>query len=346
MAALSRPRTAAALLWMGFLAELGCGTQGDASVLPDLWPRPGLSGYVFANPDAPELFEQSGWDLDEPAAAPEPASGGILVWGRMAPGRSPQASQLFSARVPSLDSPGKLEPALSPSLPWEGQGLRSPSVASPELPLLFYQGEDGSVGVADRDGESLKKRPLAAPLASAARLGGGRRVGRIGAALEPDQTGGRLRLYYTLDDSEVYVAEASVAQVMSAGLAQASAGVDWQVHPLGLTASDFKVPPGDPKAVPAEHIAELSVRRVVTPAGRVRWDLFLQARTSSDSALVVASAYAQKIGGERFAQVLAPLLATQGSTLHSPIVTSLRSRPLLLVGLEEVRTSIAAAVLP
>lgn len=337
--------------FLGFIVA-GCGTQGDASVLPDTWPRAGLSGYAFLDPDAPELLSQPGFDLDQPAAVQR--DGVLTIYGRMAPPKTPLVSELFAARVPSLDAPEEPQPVLGPTLAWEGQGLRGPSIAEAELPLLFYQGEDGSIGVAEREGDTLKKTSLGEPLASAAQLGAGRRVGRVACVLDrgPDaaQSPGHIaeffRLYYTVDDSEVYVAVAAAEPVLAA--AHAGTAIDWQVHPIELSAANFLVPPGDTKAVAAERISELSARRVVTPAGRVRWDLFVVASGSRKDYPVAASAWAEasRDARERFTPSSSPLIATTDGTLLSPTVTTFLRKPLLLIGLRQVQTSIAAAVLP
>ena len=326
---------------------ISCGTQGDASVLPDRWPRSGLSGYAFFDADDPEFLAQPGWDLDQPAAATG-TDGALYVFGRMAMSRGPALSQLFASRAASLDAPDEPISALEATLPWEGGGLRGPSIADAELPLLFYQAEDGSIGLADRDGATLRKRSLDAPLISAAQLGLGRKVGRAACVYDPGLAGGQLRIYYTVDDVEVYVAVAAAEPVLRAGSTPAPVAIDWQVRPVGLFAAQFNVPPGDAKAVPAERILELSARRIVTPAGRVRWDLFLVAAAKTDSALVAASAYAEGTSGfgERFSISQVPLIKTTDGTLLSPTVSSFAGRPLLLVGLRQVQTVIAAAVLP
>lgn len=332
-------RLAAALAALGALAT-GCGTQGDASILPDKWPLAGLTGYAFRDADEPALLAAPGYDLDEPTALQDLSSGGVVVWGRIAPARMTLPTQLFRARVAALDSPDDTEAVLSATLPWEGAGLRGPSFADPQQPLLFYQGEDGSVGLARLDGDQVTKLSTAAPLVSAALLGGGRKVGRVSAALDPDDDDGTLRLYYTVDDAEVYVAEAAASAVLGGG------AVSWQVRPARLVAADFQVPPGDTKAVPAERISELSVRRTVTPAGQVRWDLFLVASADTKSALVAASAYADPNDHEHFAPVASTPLKASSGTLLSPTVTTFHGRPLLLAGLHTVQTVIAAGVLP
>lgn len=323
---------------------LGCGTRGDASILPDKWPLAGVAGYVLRDVDEPMLLLSPGFELDEPAAQPDPTSGGLTIWGRIARNKQPLPSQIFRARVAELDNPGEPETALEPTLPWEGGGLGGPSFVAAPQPLLFYQGEDGSVGLARLDGDAVTKLTTAAPLATAALLGGGRKVGRVSAALAPaagaDSGADTIRLYYTVDDAELYAAEAPLGSVLS------GQAVNWQVRPVKLRAADFQVPPGDSKAVAAEHVSQLSVRRAITPAGRARWDLFLVATAGTESALVAATAYAEPSGHERFAPVPTALLKTSEGTLMSPTGTSFHGWPLLLAALHTVQTGIAAAVLP
>lgn len=329
---------------LALLASLGasCGTQGDASALPDRWPRAGLDGYTFFNADDPTLLAQPGVDLDEPAALPDGA-GGLLIFGRMTPTDTSQPSQIFEASVPTLDQPGSPRAALAPSLPWEGGKLRGPSVPDASMPFVCYQGEDGSVGLAELAGDTLKKVSLTAPIASAADLGGGKPVGRAACVHDHNAVSDRFRIYYTVDDSAIYVAEADAAPVFAP-----NAPIAWQVRPIGLSASRFNVPPGDTKAVPAEHISELSARYTVTPADRGRWDLSIVASAGSKQSLVVASAYASPAGSaaESYFAGSVPLITTTDGALQSPALCTYRQQPLLLVGLQMVRSVIAAAVLP
>jgi hypothetical protein len=331
------------------VAAVGCGTRGDASVLPDKWPRAGLSGYTLYDADSPFLLSRPGFELDEPAALPDPESGGLTVFGRMVRNQMAQPTQLFRAPVPALDSGGEPELALEATLPWEGAGLRGPSFADAAQPLLFYQGQDGSVGLARLEGDAVVKLTTAAPLATAAQLGAGRQVGRVGAALDEGPGSGMLRLYYTVDDAEIFVAEAAAASVLQTAPDRPGSipnWPDWQVRPLRLGAADFQVPPGDSMAVTAEHISSLSVHRTVTPAGRVRWELFLTASAGKTSSIVAAAAYAEPGGQERFTPVATAVLKTSEGTLLSPMVTTFHGRPLLLAGLHTVQQGIAAAVQP
>jgi hypothetical protein len=337
------------LLGGGLLGLFGCGTTGDVSALPDHFPRAGLSGYVARHPDAPPLAALAGADLDEPTLQlPTADSTSFTLWGRLATATMPQRSQLFRLELPSLDGSADAgpEPGLTATLPWEGQGLHGATwLNDSQPPILLYQGEDGSVGLASWDGGALTKRSLAAPLISAATLGGGRPIGRVGAALQPSAEGGRLRLYYTVADAEVYRAQADATAVLAQARGEA-ATVAWQVRPTGLRADAFLVPPGDTKALPAESISGLGVRRLLTPVGRPRWDLFVVASQGKKSALIAASSYEQSDGDEQFAAVVAPLYKSDDGTPLSPTVTSYQGRPLLLCGVHQVQTVIVAAVQP
>jgi hypothetical protein len=335
------------LLLAAILVSGGCGTTGDVTALPDHWPRAGLSGYVLRNPDAASLLSLAGFDLDEPTVQTGPAAG-LTLWGRMAKTAAPQQSQLFRAELGSLDGSGDVavEVGLTATEPWEGQGLHGATwLAGSDPPLLIYQGEDGSVGLARLAGTAVQKLTQAAPLIAAAQLGGGGSVGRVAAALRPAAAGDRLRLYYTVDEAEVYSASTAAAAVQGLADGQPVAS-DWQVAPTGLMAAAFQVPPGDPKALPADRIAGLGVRRTITPIGRERWDLFVVASSGKKSALVAASAYGQSDGREQFATVAAPLFKSADGAPLSPTVTTWQGQPLLLCGLHQVQTVIVAAVQP
>ncbi len=350
MAPLGRPRWLKLSLELLLLVSVGCGTQGNTSVLPNLWPSAGLSGYAIYNEDSPLLLSEPGANLDQPTALPQGdgTTGGVVVWGRLSTTQGMMQSQLFSAQVPTLDNPSDPQPTLAATQPWEGADLGSPSIVATDPPLLFYQSTDGSVGLARLMGQNdtATKLTLAAPLVPAAFLGGSRHVGRIGAAFDPDTDGGSIRLYYTVDDVEVYVATAAAAPLIGGTDGSLPPNGGFGVRKAGLVAADFEVPPGDVSAVPADYIMELSVRRVVTPVGRVRWDLYVEASAGTQAALVAAAAYAESDGNDHFVAVTAPLLSSTDGDLLSPAVTLLSGQPLLLIGLRQVHTAIAAAVLP
>lgn len=339
----------------------GCGTQGDATVLPDRWPRSGLSGYRFLDADVPYALGRFGWDLDEPTALgpTQPVAAmtdaSIQVWGRMSPRLSPEKTVLFRATLSNQKLNAEAEPdeVLGPTMPWEADGLRSPSV----LPwrddgsrlLLLYQGTHGDVGAAAVTADGIDKLSTTQPLFSAQtlRAGTAASVGRVSAVRDDD----RLYLFYTLDERELRVAEASVAALVH--WAEAGGGdVALRISPPLLQASAVGVPPGESKAVPAERISHVAARRLVTPVGRVRWDVALRAQAGRDTVLVAASAYAEapnpsQIGpAAAFLAVEAPLIKTSEGTVGAPALATLGSQALLFFGLRSVGSQVAVAALP
>lgn len=337
-------RNCALALLLAEVCALGCGTQGDASALYDRWPRSGLYGYKLLNPEAPLWISSSTWNLDEPAVLPTNSSDELTVFGRMMPAQGSGPSKLFRAKSLSQNQTATPELALEATLPWEGQALRSPSFAATSPPLLFYQGGDGSVGVARLAEAGLQKGTTTAPLASAALLGGGRPIGRVSAALDLAQnaSSGRLRLFYTVDDFAVYSADADADAVEKAAF-DGGPPVAWQVYPLKLQAPNFRVPPGDMRAVLAQHISDLSVHRVTTASGRVRWDLFLVAKSNRNAAFCAASAYGQSDlrSPLSFLVVDERVLEIEDGTPLSPAATVFANQPLLLFGLQRDSTGIA-----
>ncbi|HPH28436.1 MAG TPA: hypothetical protein PLA87_16420, partial [Pseudomonadota bacterium] len=100
---------------------------------------------------------------------------------------------------------------------------------------------------------------------------------------------------------------------------------------------------------PAQRLDGVMVRAVLTPTGRQRLDLYAAAAIPTKSMLVAASLYpgsSPSGAGERFLPVEAPLLAanTEGEP-SSPTLTIYQGQPLLLLGLRQVSTGIAAAVM-
>lgn len=337
----------------------GCGSQGDARPLPETWPMTALRGFALLNPEAPLALSRPGWDVDQPVADPTPAGAGALtVWGRMAPRNEGASSVLFRGTIERLgetDQAGSLEPVLAPTAPWEGRGLGGPAWLPGEAgepTLLFYQGEDGSVGVAERLGDgSLVKRTVERPLIAAAGLLAGAEspgpapgpvsLGRV----SPVRAGTRLRLYYTVDSLRVQFAEAELAEVR-ARLVDPRAALSLRVSAPVLWASACTVNPGKRGAAPAERLDGLSVRRVLTPAGRARFDLYAQASGGGKSALVAASSYSGGGPGDPFLAVEAPLLAGLQNSAGSPSVTEQGGRALLLLSLREVQLGVALARQP
>ena len=341
------------------LGLAGCGTQGDASVLPDRWPRSGLSGYRLVDADVPYALGRFGWDLDEPTvvAPPSPvaamATASLQVWGRMSPRLSPEKSVLFRAELSVSKPNAEAEPdeALTATLPWEGSGLRSPSLISLSdggRLLLFYQGQGGEVGAATVSADGVDKLAQSAPLLTAETLRAGTtaRIGRVSAVRDDD----RVYLFYTLDERELRVAETDAAALER--YAQGGGEVRFRISPPLLSASAVRVPPGESDAVPAERIGQVAARRLLTPVGRVRWDVAMQAQAGRDTVLVAASAFEaprtpSRVGpAPAFLAVEAPLIKTSEGTVGAPSLAVVAGRSLLFFGLRSVGSQVAVAALP
>lgn len=325
----------------------GCGTQGDARPLPDRWPLTPLRGFALLNPESPLLLSRPGWDAEQPAVEPAPVgTSALVVWGRMAPRGEPARGVLFRGTLEKLDEEGTFEAALEPSLAWEGRGLANPSWLAPTegaadtAPLLFYQGEDGSVGVASRrpDG-TLEKKTLDRPLVTPAALGAA--PGQLGR-VTPVGTGAGLRLYYVLDGQVVRFAETELAQLRRR-LADPAAEVVFRLSGPVLGAADCTVNPGKRGAAAAERLEGLSVRRVITPAGRPRFDLYAQAIGGGKAALIAASSYSGGGPMDPFLPVEAPLLMGLIGAASAPSVFERDAKALMVLGLREVQLGVALA---
>ena len=347
------------LLLSGFL--WGCGTLGDASELPDAWPRTPLRGFALHDAETPLLISQSGSVLDQPAVQPQPeGSSRLVVWGRRSERGQSARSSLFRSEVTDLATPTTPQSEVMPT-GWEGTALRAPTWLPAEStdglgPLLLYQGEDGSVGVASVDDTgSLQRLTPTAPLLSR-RVLLGPEPGPTGMGDKPNELGRisivalgeQLRLYYTVDATYLRFAQLSKAG-LQARLRNQTAEVPVVLSQPVLWASDFEILSGRSDRKPAQRLDGVMVRAVLTPTGRQRLDLYAAAAIPTKSVLVSASLYpgSSPAGqGERFLPVEAPLLAanTEGEP-SSPTLTIYQGQPLLLLGLRQVSTGIAAAVM-
>lgn len=344
-----------ALAWfVGVLAILsgtGCGTQGNAEALSDTWPRTPLRGFVLRDAEQPYALLRLGWDLDQPVIAPSPggdAAGAPLhIWGRMSPRQESEHGLLFRAEVSDLGAAVPPELALTPQ-GWEGDDLAAPSFLPAEAgrpPVLFYQGGDGSVGLAKLDADGQVQRLTAtAPLVSASTLGLGR-IGRVYAL----SAGTTVRLYYIVDSQHVHFAELDAA-ALARRIAGEPVALEVKVSPPLLWAADFLVKQTAVVMMSAERLDGLSVRRVQTPAGRERYDLYAVAAAMTKAVVVSAASYS---GGsltstsERFLPVESAALSGNPTGIpSSPAVSTTTGQPMLLLGLHTVETGIAAAFIP
>jgi hypothetical protein len=110
-----------------------------------------------------------------------------------------------------------------------------------------------------------------------------------------------------------------------------------------LGAADCTLNPGKRGAATAERLEGLSVRRVTTPAGRSRFDLYAQAIGGGKAALIAASSYSGGGPVDPFLPVEAPLLVGLLSTASSPSVFEREARALMVLGLREVQLGVALA---
>lgn len=347
-------RGAAPLGWLlgalGSVGLLGCGTQGSGEPLADKWPRTALRSFVLRDAEQPYALLRLGWDLDQPTVAPRLDDPGVplVVWGRMSPRQEANHGVLFRAAVTDLGAAAPPELGLAPEPGWEGAELGSPTWLPGEgerPPLMFYQGGDGSVGLArlTADGQ-VQRLTTTAPLLPAAALGVGR-IGRLSAL----SVGSTVRLYYLVDDQHAHF-----AQLDAGALARRAAGdsgaIDFQVSAPVLWAADFLVKQTAVVKVPAERLAGLWVRRVTTPAGRDRFDLYAVASAMTKSVVVSAASYSGGAIGstsERFLPVESPALASVSEgTPSSPAMIVYQGQPLMLLGLRTVQTGIAVAIPP
>jgi hypothetical protein len=337
-------------LALALLVGAACGTQGNAESDPDNWPRTPLRNFALLDDDQPFALLRLGWDLDQPAVAPATdAAAPPVVWGRMSPRQQPEQSVLFCAPVPDLRAaaPPPSEPALAPVAAWEGAGLSSPAWLAGDAdlpPLLFYQGSDGSVGVAKAAGDcAVARLTTDRPLLPATALSSGQ-VGRISVL----RTGAEVRLYYLVDGQHAHFAQLEVA-----ALQQLVAGtpVTPQValSPAVLWAGDFQIKQSAVVTLPAERLDGLYVRRVTTPLGRDRFDLYATATAMMSAAIVSAASYtggSLSNGNGDFLAVESAALATSTGVPRSATVVTYQDAPLLLLGLKTVQTGIAAAMQP
>ncbi len=320
----------------------GCGTLGDGMPPQDLWPRTPLRGFVLRDESSPFVLLQSGFDLDNPTTEPGPMGSPLRLFGQISPRNQPEQAQIFVSAVTSLAEESAPQELLSPTLPWEGKGIANPMWLSglpDQDPVMLYTTSDGAVGLFRRMQDGTLSR-LQRPLIPAASL----RNGKLGR-LSPVISDGALRLYFTIDDTAVHYAQAD-ARAVSAFVSDDSRSVSFSVSPALLSASDVLISVTRSQTAVAERLTGLFVRRVLTPAGRARYDLYARAEAMGKVALVAASSYQGDVR-EPFLAVSDPLLAaTAGGVPSGPYVTEWNGRTLLLLGLRTVQTGIAVAQLP
>lgn len=344
-------RSAALLLTL--LGACGVG-GGGADIQLGSFPQSGLGAYRLLNSDelprldAPYLLQAPGVDVGEVAARAEGERLRLWVAAR------PRAGGGFIgyAEAPTLeDGAGDaLAPALAPELPWEGGRLASPSLLVRDddhdeaLPshVLFYlagagaaMGSPGAVGAALSDDGRAFRRAAAAPLLAAAALGGEPR----GAAAMA--VGDELHLYLVADEAGPLLRARAPLSALAAHLGGGPAP-PFLIERLPLFAADFPVPISSTETAPAQRLLSISARAVRTPAGRMRYDLFVTAARAERRALCAAASY----DGDRYLPVAQPLLGRIAGEIQGGAPIAYRQRALLLLGLTTVRGGVAAGRIP
>ena len=146
-----------------------------------------------------------------------------------------------------------------------------------------------------------------------------------------------------MDDWSVRYAEADAAAV-AAFVRNDSPAVRFGVSPALITAADFLVSITRSQQQAADRLSGLFVRRITTPAGRSRYDLYARAEALGKSVLVAASSYRGDSSEPFLAVPDALLAATAGGVPMGPSVTEQNGHTLLLLGLKTVQAGIAVAV--
>lgn len=326
----------ATLRMLILLLAFGCGAQGVGQVQVESWPQSGLSGFRLYTADEAPLLDTPFWllppgvDVDEPS--PVVRDDGVLfVWVTARP-RGAGGSFIGLAAAPELlRGGGDLVRSLDADQPWEGGALRHPTVlADPRAPdayLMVYQGASGAVGLARATG------PIDEGSGLDFRKAGWLDLGVQPLAASAVIVGTRLRVYYLVAGGDIYLAEAELSDLPQGPLSRTG--------PI-LSAPLFSVPVNLGQPTPAEGLTGLAARRMRTPAGRDRFDLFVVATAAERAAAAAASSY----DGESFLAARDPILARGGGAPSAPIAITYRGWQVLLLGLKAAQTGIAVAHIP
>jgi hypothetical protein len=226
---------------------------------------------------------------------------------------------------------GPLQLTLSADQAWEGGAVAQPAVIWSSPWLLFYAA-GGGIGVATAaDGHRFTKTPGTTLVPRGAEEGSA--LSSPAAVL----LGDRVRVYYVAS-GQVFAAEADFA-TLAAG------------HPAVWTRldGDPTTPARDPMLAPmswARRIERVTARAALTPAGRMRHDLYVSAEVLSDGSSSIGCGYAASYTGDRFLAADAPILPER-PVARAPTETPYRDEALLLyVAHRGVRDAILAAVSP
>jgi hypothetical protein len=330
-----------AILLLSGCASLGGESGGGAKNLPVSGGGPfkPLAPDPAFEINAPFVLLDNLADLDEPSLLPDPKGGQELALWLTARRRMGAATV---TRIEHADAPvltrgfGDLQTSLEASAPWEGGAVSAPSVIHEDgVFVMFYSG-GGAIGWAvglDEAGHSWQKAPGPALIAN--NVEEGNALGSPAAV----KVGDKLRLFY-LAGGLVWAAEAPFADVA------AGRGTTWT-----RLDADPATPARDPilRGAPFSiGLGRISARSELTPAGRVRHDLYFTARTATEAMSTVGFASTHELPPHdlRFQVSPTPILPVRQNT-RSPAITPYGAGALLLyVQRLGARDSIAAAVSP
>ncbi len=329
--------------WLVLLLVAGCGSIGDAGGGASNLPVSGAGPFRPLEPDEsipitpPFVLLDNLADLDEPS---------VVDWGdALAMWVTAKRKTLSGTRIEHADAYhltdgfGPLIMAIEPDQTWEGGALSSPSVLWEQPWILFYGG-GGAIGWATAaDGHTWVKAPGPALVAN------NEEEGTALTSPAAVRVGDRLRVYY-LASGAVWAADAPFADIA------ASRATTWT-----RLDGDPTTPGRDPILAPAGHqlvsstttvpvvsIDHVSARAPITPAGRVRYDLYFTAATGTAS--VSTCGFASSFTGDRFAVSTTPLLPIMQTT-RAPAETPYGAGAVLLyVQIDGARLAIAAATSP
>ncbi|HZS37124.1 MAG TPA: hypothetical protein VFF06_09865 [Polyangia bacterium] len=311
------------------IALSGCASGGDAGGGASNLPVSGAGPFQpLEDPDnklpiqAPFVLVAPGVNLDEPTVVPW---GNLLAMWVTAKAPSGTSIQHADVLTTLTDGFGPLFPALQADQGWEAGAVSGPSIVwngpgGTEW-LLFYSG-GGAIGWAvgtDPLGHVWRKAPGPALIADGAEegnvLGPPAAVHIPGAAGESD----RLRVYYVAS-GQLWAADAPYADVLAGG------AVTWT-----RLDGDPSTPARDPmvaaSSVPfAAGVGRAQARAGLTPAGRVRHDLYFTAPTG---AATNTCGFAGSFSGDDFLVAPAPIVGVK-LNVRSPAETPYQAGALLL----------------
>jgi hypothetical protein len=331
-------RRVLALVMLAGCASLGGEAGGGSKNLPvsgggpfrPLQPDPNIEI------NAPFVLLDNLADLDDPSVL---ADGDALALWLTAKRR---IGATTVTRIEHADAPvltrgfGELQVSLEANQPWEGGAVSAPSVLHDGGTWLMFYAGGGSIGYAvgqDDAGHVWQKAPGPTLIPNNAEEG---TALSSPAAVRVDD---KLRLFY-LASGVVWVAEAPFADV-AAGRATNWTRVD----------ADASTPARDPvlRGAPfAISLGRVWARAALTPAGRLRHDLYFTALTGTESVSTVGFATTHELAPYDLRYQVAPLpILPVRQTTRSGTMTPYGAGALLLyVQRLGSRDSIAAGLSP